>query len=232
MLYLQSNLKDRIFPKLLEESNRNNNSKTWKGCHTSHIIQTDKPPSENAESIWKTTTEEAIANPSRQLGQRKVPDCSRNEQYSQRQHLIRFDTQVSLRKWLLIKRRFLVKYRDILSDQHKIRARVPHGSILGPLLDLIYTVDSPASGSTITATFADDTTTLSSHVDLKLAPLQLEWHLREEENWLQMWSVKVNESKGVKVTFTLRKGNCAQVKINTIAILQSEKEYRDEKSTI
>jgi hypothetical protein len=57
---------------------------------------------------------------------------------------------------------YQVKIDDELSEYHLIRAGVPQGSVLGPILYLIFTADVPLTDNTLMATFADDTAIMSS----------------------------------------------------------------------
>jgi hypothetical protein len=70
-----------------------------------------------------------------------------------------------LPKFYLSARYFQVKIDDELSVCHPIRAGVPQGSVLGPLLYLLYTADVPLTQDTLMATFADETAILSSDPD-------------------------------------------------------------------
>ena len=55
-------------------------------------------------------------------------------------------------------------------------------------------------------TFADDTAILASHADPRTAAQHLQLHLNLTQDWLKKWRIKINETKSVHVTSTLRKG--------------------------
>jgi retron-type reverse transcriptase len=70
-----------------------------------------------------------------------------------------------LLKSYILSRHFLVKVVTDQSALTSINAGVPQGSVLGPLLYLLYTADLPTSPGTPTATFADDTSILTMDND-------------------------------------------------------------------
>jgi hypothetical protein len=61
-----------------------------------------------------------------------------------------------LLKSYLADRNFAVRHNYTLSNHYPIEAGVLQGSVLGPLLFLIFTADIPKAGNTTTASFADD----------------------------------------------------------------------------
>lgn len=109
---------------------------------------------------------------------------------------------------------FQVKYQNVLSELYAIHSGVPQGSVLGPILFILFTADLPNSPRVTIATFADDEAILSVDKDANVASQQLQDFLDALQKWLDKWKIKVNDTKSVHVTFSLRKGNCPPVKIN------------------
>lgn len=124
-------------------------------------------------------------------------------------------------KSYLENRFFFINNNNEHSMLGEIFSGVPQGSVLGPILYLLFTADLPLSRHTVIATFADDTAILSSHNDKHIATYHLQNHIQCIESWLQKWKIKVNESKSVHVTFTLRRENCPPVTINSKQIAQA-----------
>lgn len=119
-------------------------------------------------------------------------------------------------------RLFQVKLRDDVTDLRRIRAGVPQGSVLGPILYSLYTADLPTCNDVLTATFADDTAMLAVDEDPVLATEKLQRNVTLVENWLKKWKVRVNEQKSSHITFTMRRDNCPPVTLNNAQIPQSQ----------
>lgn len=117
---------------------------------------------------------------------------------------------------------FEIKHNRESSQMHEITSGVPQGSILGPVLYLIYTADLPTNRNTIIATYADDTAIMSVHDDPTTASENLQSHLDDLQKWFNMWRVKVNQSKSSHVTFSLRKQTCPPVSLYNENIPQAE----------
>jgi len=122
----------------------------------------------------------------------------------------------------LVDRKFFIKYNSAFSNLYEIHAGVPQGSVLGPVLYLLYTADLPTSNYVKVSTFADDTAVLASHHDPTIASRYLQKHLNEIESWLSKWRIKANELKSGHITFTLRKLTCPPVKLNNITLPQHQ----------
>lgn len=126
-----------------------------------------------------------------------------------------------LRQWLpscyarmlasyLTNRYFRIRQEDYHSDLQDINAGVPQGSVLGPLLYLLYTSDLPEVEKNTTATFADDTAVLAVADDNNESVSRLNKSLVEIHRWAKRWKIKMNETKSVHVDFTNKKVNYTQ----------------------
>lgn len=125
-------------------------------------------------------------------------------------------------KSFLENRYFLVNHGEAFSGLCNINAGVPQGSVLGPLLYLIYTSDLPTSDCVTTGTFADDTAILSSHEDPTEASKILQKGINDISTWLKKWRIKANETKSINVNFTLKKGICPPVTLNNVEIPRAD----------
>jgi exonuclease III len=119
-------------------------------------------------------------------------------------------------------RHFLVKQQEEQTNLYPILSGVPQGSVLGPILYLLYTADLPTEQNVITATFADDTAILASHENPQVASQILQTNLYKIQQWLTKWRIKPNEAKSVHVTFTTRKNTCPPVYLYNHHLPQAE----------
>jgi hypothetical protein len=79
-----------------------------------------------------------------------------------------------LLKSYLTNRHFRVKVDNEFSDFLPVNAGVPQGSVLGPILYLLYTSDLPYSPNTTTATFANDAAVLALDSNPTIASQKLQ----------------------------------------------------------
>ena len=77
-------------------------------------------------------------------------------------------------KSYLTDRYFRVKQGEVYSELKPIKAGVPEGSVLRPVLYLIYLSDIPQLAETSVATFADDTAIMAVGADVEEATEKLQ----------------------------------------------------------
>jgi len=73
----------------------------------------------------------------------------------------------------------------VVTQLKDINSGVPQGSMLGPVLYLLYTADFPVAPDTITATYADDTAILTAHKNHVEASQRLQKSLFHIQIWLK-----------------------------------------------
>lgn len=98
-------------------------------------------------------------------------------------------------------RKFMVKVGDIYSTIRAILSGVPQGSVLGPILFLLFFNDIPCNDKTIPALFADDLSLWYSHGNLRVINNRLQSTLDKIKLWLSTWRLKLNVSKTTYVVF-------------------------------
>ena len=99
-------------------------------------------------------------------------------------------------------RTFQVKMDGHLSTTHHIKAGVPQGSVLGPILYCLYMSDIPVNTQTKTLMYADDTLVYSTNFNPNTAVSNLQTHIDSLEKWFKKWRVLINSEKCQAIIFS------------------------------
>ena len=78
------------------------------------------------------------------------------------------------------------------SEWKRIYSGVPQGSVLGPLLFLIYINDLPDGISSMCKIFADDTSLFSKVLDVNKSVIELNADLEKINQWAYQWKMQFN----------------------------------------
>ena len=100
------------------------------------------------------------------------------------------------------KQRVVIK--SYMSSFKNVRAGVPQGSVLGPLLFLIFVNDISSSLLSLTRLFADDSSLFCSASNLEDIEGIINHDLRMLVTWANQWLVKFNPLKTEAILFTLK----------------------------
>jgi hypothetical protein len=96
----------------------------------------------------------------------------------------------------LTNRSQFVSYRDVESTNHNVTCGIPQGSVLGPLLFIIYSNDLPNSLiHSKCILFADDTTVYHSEKDINVLRSQIENDLSVLNDWFYANKLSLNIQK-------------------------------------
>ena len=92
-------------------------------------------------------------------------------------------------------RQICTKINDKLSSLRPVKYGVPQGSVLGPLLFLLYVNDLPNVSKFETTLFADDTTLHLAHHDFNILQQQVKEETDKIENWVTSNKLTINYNK-------------------------------------
>lgn len=116
---------------------------------------------------------------------------------------------VGILKSFLENRTFCVKLDNFYSSIRAVRSSVPQGSVLGPLLFLVYVSDIANNiaifSDLFLGMFADDKMIAVANHNVYTAQAKLQLIVHQISNWCHLWCISLNENKCEMKIFHLRK---------------------------
>jgi hypothetical protein len=122
---------------------------------------------------------------------------------------------VRLLSSFLCDRTISVRVGKALSQPVTLRAGTPQGSVLSPLLYLVYVNDIPIHpmNKCDGAQFADDISLWTLAKSTKMTQLRLQRALRDLELWCSIWRIKLNVAKTQLVRFPAKRKKKLELKL-------------------
>ena len=121
--------------------------------------------------------------------------------------IFQLDLPIKMTRWLsdfLVGRLIQVNVNNSLSNQISPKAGLPQGSVLSPLLFLIYVNDLPTSHhkQTSLSQFANDTAQWAFSLNIHIAAKLLQQDLLKLAMWCAKWRIKLNPTKTKVIIFS------------------------------
>ena len=121
--------------------------------------------------------------------------------------IFQLDLPTKMTRWLsdfLVGRLIQVNVNNLFSSQINPKAGVPQGSVLSPLLFLIYVNDlpTPHHKQNSLSQFADDTAQWAFSRDVRIAAKLLQQDLLKLAMWCAKWRIKLNPVKTKVIIFS------------------------------
>lgn len=98
-----------------------------------------------------------------------------------------------------------VEICGITSEIYQLLAGVPQGSVLGPILFIIFTNDAPTTKDVDASLFADDKLMFTSSYRVTAIVNRLQKALDKNRRYFHRWKIKLNENKTEAIIFTKRR---------------------------
>lgn len=115
---------------------------------------------------------------------------------------------IKLVKSFLINRSFSVSINNTCSTDMQISAGVPQGSVIGPLLYILYCSDFPNLTECDYALYADDVGIFTTHTSPNEIISKLQNALDRIYNFMFKWKIKINANKTQAIFFTKKRSVC------------------------
>ncbi|GBL99146.1 putative RNA-directed DNA polymerase from transposon BS, partial [Araneus ventricosus] len=112
--------------------------------------------------------------------------------------LIRYKTPpllLQLLKSYFEERKFAVKIGNSISEAKIMRAGIPQGGKISPVLCSLYVNDIPTTHKTLLGMYAEDTAILAKNKNHKYAAAALNQHLAKLNDWFLKWKIALNINK-------------------------------------